>query len=266
MKIKHKLIKTGTYSKGSSSFTIDDNLLNHWADTYKNWVEKGHKVPLTLNHSDDPLDSVGLLEEVVVEDNALVGTFELSFDDEEVVNENLPKCGVSIYSPKEYTDGKGDKWEYPLVHVALTNNPVAHDLGDFYFSMPVKSIKTRIREFFKESVDPVQVLSEHKKTINVDEENTMEDKKLVNVKLGEMFKKRLDDIKVLTPAGKSKIEEKLTDVEFSNEFINDLDFIFELLENYVVEKTVSARVLDKAGDNEDELTKLVKARLADLNK
>lgn len=131
---RKEIIKVGEYVKKADNlrFVITPATLSHWVDTFRAMRENGVKIPVPLVHDENvTLDSEsnrGWVDDLFVVDDALVMTCELF--DKDV--ENLVKRNdVSLFSPPEWTDGRGNRYVRPIQHIALTPVPVVPGLGDF---------------------------------------------------------------------------------------------------------------------------------------
>lgn len=131
-RFRKELIKVGSYVKPSDDleFSITSDTLNHWAATFSQMKANGVRVPLPSTHAkaDDPEANRGWLEDVFVEGDSLVGVVELVGKD---ALELSKKSDVSIYAPPNFTDGKGNTYQRPILHVALCTDPVIPGLGGF---------------------------------------------------------------------------------------------------------------------------------------
>ena len=137
---RKEVIKVGQYHKESDNqdFAITGETLKHWAATFHEMRRNGVKVPIPVDHSEKAADNRGWVEDLFVEGDTLVMACELS--DRDV--ENLVKRNdVSLQSPPEWTDGKGNQYVRPITHISLTPVPVVPGLDAF---MPIAaSFKTK---------------------------------------------------------------------------------------------------------------------------
>ena len=130
-----ELIYTGRFRHGKTGpeFEVDELLLQHWVETFNRMRENGIGVPLPLKHTDDPEANRGEVVAMFVSTNnegipALFG--QVLFRDDEAAK--LAKtANVSIYSPPDFVDGKGNRYVRPVRHVALTDYPVIPKLQGF---------------------------------------------------------------------------------------------------------------------------------------
>lgn len=126
---RKELVKVGKYVKSSTkqTFDITATMLAHWVSEFDRWIAGGNKVPIPLGHehADEPEKNVGWVTKLFIEDDVLFGVMEL-------IDPKLAlTTDVSIAVPEEVIDGKGVKYMRPIVHVALTTQPVAVGLKGF---------------------------------------------------------------------------------------------------------------------------------------
>lgn len=128
-----ELIYEGDFESNNLNFSVDEKMIDHWADTHRSMVDNGLSVPLPIKHTDDPEANRGRVVNMYAGHNpsgkyALYGKVE--FRDAEAAK--IAKTSqVSIFSPPEFTDGKGVKYTRPITHVALTDYPVIPKLQGF---------------------------------------------------------------------------------------------------------------------------------------
>ncbi|HOM61918.1 MAG TPA: phage protease [Anaerohalosphaeraceae bacterium] len=131
-KFRKELIKTGTYINkfNGKPFEITRDTLKHWECTFQQWRDNGLKVPVPLTHkgADDPSKNQGWVVDMFADGDSLVGILELVGEDAE----KLAKTSdVSIFSPEEAMDSKGNYYIRPITHVALCTNPAIPGLENF---------------------------------------------------------------------------------------------------------------------------------------
>ena len=147
-----ELIYEGRFNDGEQEFQISEDDLNVWKDSFKKRSTKGLEVPVVANHSFDPRDRLGTLVSLSVRKDSqgrwgLFGVLE--FVDSEAAKV-ARQSDVSIYSPSSQV-AAGKTWEWPLVHVGVTDYPVVNDMDNFSLvaslvekiSMPEKEQGTR---------------------------------------------------------------------------------------------------------------------------
>jgi len=128
-----ELARTGTYVANGIEFELSPELFDHWTRTFATMVEAGHSVPMPLEHTTDPEKNRGRVLELEVKPNerggkSLFGMVEFA-DEESARLANTAQ--VSVFSPPEWIDGQGTRFERPLRHVALTDYPVIPGLAPF---------------------------------------------------------------------------------------------------------------------------------------
>jgi len=124
---RKEIIRKGTYYKASQDmrFEVDDAALDNWEAMFALMEKNGVRVPAPVTHTDDPEANRGWWSSIYREGDSLYGHVELS--DPELAK----TCDVSLYSPAEFIDGKGNKYVRPIVHIALVTNPVIPGLEPF---------------------------------------------------------------------------------------------------------------------------------------
>lgn len=113
---------------------VDDTLMDHWVATFKKMQEEGVEVPLPIEHTTDPEQRRGTVVDLKKEPNPERGENALyayvKFRDAKAAD--LAKTAqVSLYSPPDFTSGKGTKFVRPIRHVALTDYPLIPGLEGF---------------------------------------------------------------------------------------------------------------------------------------
>ena len=155
-----ELIYAGEFQQsGGARFMVDEPLLMHWASTHDLLTTNGIGVPLPVSHTEDPEANRGQVIGMFVEKNtrgipALFG--RIQFRDQEAA-ELAKTSQVSLFSPPEFVDGKGNRYVRPIKHVALTDYPVIPALQGFQSiaasfvvplkkeaTMPLKELATRL--------------------------------------------------------------------------------------------------------------------------
>lgn len=131
-RFRKAIISTGRFIKEADDmeFEVTPETLSHWVTTFKAMKKNGVKVPIPNMHSGDgdPEQNHGWVEDMFVDGDSLVMTCDIIGDSS---IDAASKSDVSISSPGEMTDGKGNKYVRPIVHVAMCTNPVIPGLGDF---------------------------------------------------------------------------------------------------------------------------------------
>jgi hypothetical protein len=128
-----ELIYCGEFLNGDKRFKITPSLLQHWVETHDKLNSNGIDVPVPVEHTNDPEKVRGQLLALSLRTNArgvLALYGKIKFRDAEAAKLALTS-DVSVYSPKEYTDGLGRTYTQPIRHVALTCYPVVPKLDRF---------------------------------------------------------------------------------------------------------------------------------------
>jgi len=115
-------------------FTVDEDLIDHWAATGNRMRQNGVRIPTPLKHNDNPEANRGEIiryETDINEDGryALYGV--VKFRDAKAA-ELAASTDVSIYVPEEpIYDSRNNKYEYAIRHVCFTDYPVIQGLSGF---------------------------------------------------------------------------------------------------------------------------------------
>lgn len=133
-RFRKELFRAGHYEQGDgTSFDVTTEDLAVMAGETTRMIENGVRIPLSAGpvpHEDvsNPHNSIGTLEFVTVEGSSIFGVLEIVGEDE--ITE-ARQNDVSIFSPPEFADGKGETYRQPITHVAVTPNPLVPGLGDW---------------------------------------------------------------------------------------------------------------------------------------
>jgi hypothetical protein len=124
-----ELIKAGHYVKESDGleFDVTPATLEHWAATFARMRANGVNVPVPNGHTDDGAANRGWVRHLFRAGDSLYGVVDL-------VGEGIPMAAtndVSIYAVPEFTDGHGNRYQWPILHVALCTDPVVPGLSGF---------------------------------------------------------------------------------------------------------------------------------------
>lgn len=137
--------KVRKYVKGSKTYDVTPELLNHWSTTFREMKANGVKVPVQMGH-ENGAEGVGWVENLFIDEGVLVSHLSLAAGKETLVESN----DVSIFAPVEHKDGEGRTYKYPIQHIAFTPAPLFPGLGEF-----VQIAASRIPVFGEEdSPDP----------------------------------------------------------------------------------------------------------------
>ena len=128
-RFRKELIRTGSYVKASEGleFEVTATQLDKWALTFSQMKANGVKVPVPAGHTFDVEKNRGWVVDMFRDGATLIGVIDL-------IGEAIALAGtsdVSIYSPPELVDGHGNRYEWPITHVALCTDPVIPGLGGF---------------------------------------------------------------------------------------------------------------------------------------
>lgn len=128
------LISVGTWRDPArgDTFDVTEADLDHWAREFARMKANGVKVPVPDGHTFDSASNRGYVEDVYRDGKTLFGKIDLIGEDAIAM---ASRTEVSIYSPASVIDGKGNKYDHPISHVALTPVPVISGQGSF---VPIK--------------------------------------------------------------------------------------------------------------------------------
>jgi len=129
-RFRKELVKTGRWVKGPTTFEITETLLDHWVATFQLMTANGVRVPCPATHEGqgDPDKNRGWVVDMFREGGSLVALVDLVGEDGLAASR---RSDVSIFSPASFTDGKGNEYRRPIIHVALCTDPVISGLGEF---------------------------------------------------------------------------------------------------------------------------------------
>lgn len=129
------LIRTGTWHdpRTGDAFTVTSDDLNRWALEFARMKSNGIKVPVPNGHTDSADANRGWVEDMFVRGDTLFARIDLVGED---AIKLASTAEVSIYAPRELIGGKGEKYDNPIAHVALTPVPVISGQGGF---VPIKA-------------------------------------------------------------------------------------------------------------------------------
>lgn len=123
-------VKQGKTEDDSLQFSVSKATLDHWVEEFQRMRENGVKVPIPNGHdaAGKSTENLGWVDDLFVEGDTLFMSCTLSG---EKALEAAANSDVSINSPPELTDGKGNTYVRPIDHVAMVTDPVVPGLGDF---------------------------------------------------------------------------------------------------------------------------------------
>jgi hypothetical protein len=133
------LIRVGEWVMPQSGvkFSVTNEDLDHWVKTFETMQAAGVKVHVPSGHTDDADKNRGWVLAMFRDGDVLKGQLKIIGEDAiaaAVRNE------VSIYVPPTLTDGKGNTYERPIAHVALTPTPVISGQGGW---VPIAASNTQ---------------------------------------------------------------------------------------------------------------------------
>lgn len=113
--------------------TIRRPFLDHVVKAFDSMRSVGVRVPLFSTHVERPENDRGEVVKVYVKKNqkgedSLFG--HIRFNDEDAAKQGR-HVDVSVGIPPKFVDGKGNRYMWPLRHVALTSKPVVPGLNKF---------------------------------------------------------------------------------------------------------------------------------------
>lgn len=127
-----ELIRCGLYYKAADNleFEVTPDTLVHWRNTFQAMKAAGIRVPMPATHerSGDPDANRGYIDDLVIDGDSLIGIATMIGKDG---IDAAARSDVSIFSPPYYVDDQKRRWERPIMHVALTTEPVVSGLRDF---------------------------------------------------------------------------------------------------------------------------------------
>lgn len=168
------VVRRGEFTKDSAGlqFSIDDSTFGHWQDQFAAMSEDGIEVPITMGHTNDDSAKRGTVKSMFPENDNFVAIVELEADTPEEI-ESMRKMDVSIYAPDHYLGPKGQRFKFPIRHVALTDTPAITGLGEFQQLAASSGKRKRKIPVLTPQVETDQMdLSEIKKALSLDEDVT----------------------------------------------------------------------------------------------
>lgn len=128
---KH-LISVGAYVKEDQGyeFSVNRTDLQRWIDTFNEMKRNGVTVPMPDAHETfgEASHNLGYVEEMFMEGDDLIGIVKLIGED---AIATAARADVSISVPPALVDGKGNRYEQPIEHVAFTPTPLIPGLDPF---------------------------------------------------------------------------------------------------------------------------------------
>lgn len=127
-KFRKDLIRVGDYNANGAALSVRKSDLDRWAAQFAQMKSNGVRVPIPVGHTDDAEAVRGYVDEMFVEGDTLFMVAEMIGADAIAL---AARTEVSIATDPGYTDGKGNVYSDPIVHVALTPVPVVPDQDGF---------------------------------------------------------------------------------------------------------------------------------------
>ena len=124
-----EVIKAGRYvdPRSKKPFEVSTSMLDAWEQNFERMLKAGHKVFVPEGHTSEPSKNRGWVDSLYRDGDSLMSRIALVGDAAKLVSTN----DVSVYAVDQFTDGAGNKYEWPILHVALTPTPVVPGLRPF---------------------------------------------------------------------------------------------------------------------------------------
>ncbi|HQU42146.1 MAG TPA: hypothetical protein PK867_05015 [Pirellulales bacterium] len=156
-----EIIRAGRYVKDADgqAFSVTPEMLDRFAASTSSYLKAGNKIPMPVTHTDDPEANRGWVRDVYRDGDSLYATCDLVGEDGIRL---AGTCDVSIFAPPEYVDGSGNRYQWPILHVALCTDPVVAGLAGFVpvqTSQSKQPAKAPVFRFSKESTMPVDPMN-----------------------------------------------------------------------------------------------------------
>lgn len=127
-------VKTKDDGEVEFELPVSEPLIDHWVNTFNAMKQNGVDVPVPIGHTTGPDKRVGTVEKLAKEwnpkRNANALYSYIRFSDADKANQ-YRNSNVSLFMPPGFTDGRQNKYQRPIRHVAITDYPVIPDLGPF---------------------------------------------------------------------------------------------------------------------------------------
>ena len=168
-RFRKELIRTGSYRTADDTrFTVDGDALDNWVAEFSRMKSVGVKVPVPCRHTTDPEANRGWVIDMFREGDSLVGVIDLVGED---AIKMAGRSDVSLYSPAHLDDGKGNKYSWPITHVALCTDPVIPGLTGFVplaASLGKSPVNVPVFTAYKEPAMPLK-LDKLQKALGIEE-------------------------------------------------------------------------------------------------
>lgn len=148
--------------------TLNKEKFEGWLSHFNHLKGKNHKIPVVKQHSLDPTQRLGTLEDAkIVEENGKAAFWvKLSYKDAET-EKAVALASLSVGAAEDHLESDGAEFKYGLVHIGITDYPVlrglrnvltassvifAHDLEPFGISpQPLEETMALSENFVKET-------------------------------------------------------------------------------------------------------------------
>lgn len=129
-RFQKEIMAVGEYVKGDMQISITPDTLANWVQQFNAMRANGVRVSIPTQHHTDgnPDQNNGWVDDLFIEGDRLIMACTLIGAD---AIKAAARSDVSIYSPPQFVDGKGNKYAQPIVHVAMVTDPVVPGLGAF---------------------------------------------------------------------------------------------------------------------------------------
>ena len=122
------IMKVGNYVHGDGEeVEVTASHLKNWVTQFKAMKKNGVKVPVPVGHTDADAANAGWINSMAVVNDTLYASLTLGEGKQNLVDTQ----DVSIYAAKDFQDGLGNKYQNPIIHVALVSAPLVPGLNDF---------------------------------------------------------------------------------------------------------------------------------------
>lgn len=140
---KKELIQLGHYvDDDQHAFEVTPALIDNWILQFDRMTANGNEIELPSEHATagKPDSNNGYLRALYRVGDSLFGNMEMIGQN---AIDNAARANVSLQSPEEVDDGKGNVYPQPIEHVAVTTRPRIPGLLPF---MPIAASQRRTKE------------------------------------------------------------------------------------------------------------------------
>lgn len=133
LRFRKQLLYTGDFRKKKQRIPVSSKDLDHYSKSTNKMLSRGVKVPLPLEHTTNPKKNRGYLRRVErgVDKFGRDSIFGIIDFRDKKAAKLANSSDISVFIPPQQEDGFGRIYKRPISHVALTTQPVIHDLGGF---------------------------------------------------------------------------------------------------------------------------------------